>query len=692
MASVNLTGTLTNPEGEPDEGAIVKFTLLTTTGTTVSSSKSQLEVPQDGLYDIDIVYGNLRVDYINEDGSTRFVSIVTVNGDTTATSLPELLNASVPPTDSQLLEFQAILAACIAAQAASETAETGAVAAKDIAVAVSIIQYQTFAELEAISETVDYKQFTVAERANAAYTLQPLGYSALAGDATLSNGRVAQLQLDGTAKLEWFGAKQDAESLLDSATDDLAACNSAALRMLQEGGGTVLMSGLAALSGTLVIPQRVVFKGSSRFFANQFTDLEARPAGCGFYGLVGMNTNIVDIKLDIYNDGGTLRETSNNKVLGDYRHFGGVSDLIIYGNRSNTANPPTVIDKNITGDGIVLSGVRYPVIENIVTMFCAEKGLRAISFDYGLGSNACNNLFTSSVVALSNATGGIDISGGDSIMRGLYAGYNGGTGIVSSAGRGVYEFASWNNKADGIFITGASDSEYKGNAYDNDASGWRISGTTDCKAQGRSSANGRDATVAATDRCGVISSASNIDLAIDIQDSGTYLGVTYQQYGFRILQSVNKVNICNSSSTGNNLSDWLVTDPLMLSLHGNLPRGGEHAGFTLTDKILCDGNGIAQIGGVSANSWAGASVVAGSVNVARNSFVALNEASPTNITDIVSGLEGLPIVTSRISGGSAITFVHNNAKLRLNGLASRVLNTGESITFMLISGTVWQEV
>ena len=55
MASVNLTGTLTNPEGEPDEGAIVKFTLLTTTGTTVSSSKSQLEVPQDGLYDIDIV-------------------------------------------------------------------------------------------------------------------------------------------------------------------------------------------------------------------------------------------------------------------------------------------------------------------------------------------------------------------------------------------------------------------------------------------------------------------------------------------------------------------------------------------------------------------------------------------------------------------------------------------------------------
>ena len=122
MASVNLTGTLTNPEGEPDEGAIVKFTLLTTTGNTVSSSKSQLEVPQDGLYDIDIVYGNLRVDYINEDGTTRFVAIVTVNGDTVATSLPELLNAAVPPTNAQLLEFQAILADAVTAQVAAEAA------------------------------------------------------------------------------------------------------------------------------------------------------------------------------------------------------------------------------------------------------------------------------------------------------------------------------------------------------------------------------------------------------------------------------------------------------------------------------------------------------------------------------------------------------------------------------------------
>ena len=556
----------------------------------------------------------------------------------------------------------------------------------------SPVDFGTFASLQASNYTQDYQKFTVRERANAEYILQPSGYTALAGDTTFANGRVAQLQIDGQCHLAWFGAVQNAESLLDSATDDLSACISAALRMQQEGGGTLLMSGLAALSGKLTIPQRVVFEGTSKFFANQFTDVSVRPAGCGFYGLVGTNSDLIDIKLDIYNDGGTLKETLNNKVLMDYRHFGGVRNLIIYGNRSNTANPPTAVDKNTSGNGLVLSGVRYPVTENVISMFNADKGVRALSFDYGLGSNACNNLFTSSLVTLSNAVGGMDLSGGDSIMRGLYSGYNGGTGIVSNMGRSKIDFSSWNNKADGIFITGSPDSDYKGSAYDNDRTGWRVTGTQDCKIAGRSSANGRDAAFGATDRCGVISGSDNIDLAIDIQDAGTYLGVVYQQYGLRILQSANKVNVCSSSSIGNNLGDWLVTNPLMLDLHGNLPRGGDHAGFTLTDKILCNGNDVLEIGGISGNAWAGVAVAAGVLSVGRNSFVAVNEASPVNVTDIASSLEGLPIITFRISGGSAVTFVYNSAKLRLNGLANRVLNSNESISFMLVSGTVYQEI
>ena len=514
-------------------------------------------------------------------------------------------------------------------------------------------------------------------------------------DGLLNDGNGNQWQIifeSGKLSAKALGCKLDAESLLDAATDDILPLRAAQKSVLRFGGGVVVLDGLAGLSGTLEINQRVVFEGASKFFANQFTDVSVRPAGCGFYGLVGTNSDLIDIKLDIYNDGGTLKETVNNKVLMDYRHFGGVRNLIIYGNRSNTANPPTTVDKNTSGNGLVLSGVRYPVMENVISMFNADKGVRALSFDYGLGSNACNNLFTSSLVTLSNAQGGKDLSGGDSIMRGLYSGYNGGTGIVSNMGRSVIEYASWNNKFDGIFITGSPDSEYKGKAYDNDRTGWRVTGTKDCKISGRSSANGRDAAFGATDRCGVISGSDNIDLAIDIQDAGTYLGVVYQQYGLRILQSVNKVNVCSSSSIGNNLGDWLVTNPLMLDLHGNLPRGGNHAGFTLTDKILCDGNDVLEIGGISGNAWAGVAVAAGVLSVGRNSFVAVNEASPVNVTDIVSSLEGLPIITFRISGGSAVTFVYNSAKLRLNGLANRVLNANESISFILVSGTIYQEI
>jgi hypothetical protein len=278
MASVNLSGVLLNPEGFPDVGAIVKFTLLTTTGDTVSSSVSELIVPPDGAYSVDIVYGNLRVDYIS-DFKERFVAIVTVNQDTTATSLPELLNAAVPPTNAQLLQFQAILADTVTAKNAAELAETGAVAAKDIAIASSIIQYQTFAELQAHSETVDYTQYTVAERANAPLTLQPSGYVALAGDATLSNGRVAALQIEYEMDVRKFGA------VADGVTNDTQAVLDCALRssfVTCDKNLTVLVSTVDILSG-----QR--FKDIKFKLANgtnaECLSCERNSVGCEFYGV-----------------------------------------------------------------------------------------------------------------------------------------------------------------------------------------------------------------------------------------------------------------------------------------------------------------------------------------------------------------------------------------------------------------------
>jgi hypothetical protein len=144
------------------------------------------------------------------------------------------------------------LSEAIAAKNAAVTAESGAVTARDVAVAASIIQYQTFAELLAISETVDYKQFTVAERANAAYTLQPSGYVVLAGDATLANGRVAALQIDGPALSGWFSTVQDAVDRTNSVllTDDYTnssplSINCIARDFTLDGGGYKLTSDTA---------------------------------------------------------------------------------------------------------------------------------------------------------------------------------------------------------------------------------------------------------------------------------------------------------------------------------------------------------------------------------------------------------------------------------------------------------------
>lgn len=148
MASVNLSGILLNPEKEPDVGAVVKFTLLTTTGDTVKSSTSELIVPPDGAYNIDIVYGNLRVDYVSE-FTERFVAIVTVNGDTTATSLPELLNAAVPVSDPVILEMQALI------QDAKESYKNGVLSFTTLALLTAFTPIGAEQELSSFKVTND---------------------------------------------------------------------------------------------------------------------------------------------------------------------------------------------------------------------------------------------------------------------------------------------------------------------------------------------------------------------------------------------------------------------------------------------------------------------------------------------------------------------------------------------------------
>ena len=193
MANIHLQGILVDSVGEIDVGGVITFTHLTTTGDTIASTQTELIIPPDGAYSIDVEYGQIRIDYTTRN-TERFVANVIVNSASTATSLPELLSATTPVAKPIIIQMQGLVADATAAEA-------GAVAAA----ATTATRKDTFTNLIALSPTTDGSTFICQERASAEYILKPSGYSALAGDATFANGRVAALQVNNKSKITNFG-------------------------------------------------------------------------------------------------------------------------------------------------------------------------------------------------------------------------------------------------------------------------------------------------------------------------------------------------------------------------------------------------------------------------------------------------------------------------------------------------------
>lgn len=114
MAFINLAGTLLDPNSEFAVGDKVRFTHESTTGETVKGAVYVLTIPPDGMYDIDLQFGLVLVEYKDARKSHyENRGVATVNGTNPATSIPELLNALVPVSSAELIEFQAILADCV---------------------------------------------------------------------------------------------------------------------------------------------------------------------------------------------------------------------------------------------------------------------------------------------------------------------------------------------------------------------------------------------------------------------------------------------------------------------------------------------------------------------------------------------------------------------------------------------------
>lgn len=174
MASINLSGVLRDPTGEFAVGDKVRFTHKSTTGETPESAVSELTIGPTGAYNIDLEYGLVLVEY-NDVRRRQYknLGVATVNQDNPATSIPELLNALVPASSPELIEFQAILADCITAQNEAELSAIDAgnsaliaSSAAEIASNGAEIYVDTAAGLAA---TIDGDYFSVAS-STAVYT------------------------------------------------------------------------------------------------------------------------------------------------------------------------------------------------------------------------------------------------------------------------------------------------------------------------------------------------------------------------------------------------------------------------------------------------------------------------------------------------------------------------------------------
>ncbi|CAH9015745.1 putative methyl-accepting chemotaxis protein [Vibrio phage 230E39-1] len=107
MASINLKGYLREPLGETSGGNKIVFTHVSTTGEVIAGSRTSYTVEANGYYDIDIEYGNVAIETSDLNSrSWQYHGTTTINHETTATTLPTLLNSFVPPSDAQIILFQ----------------------------------------------------------------------------------------------------------------------------------------------------------------------------------------------------------------------------------------------------------------------------------------------------------------------------------------------------------------------------------------------------------------------------------------------------------------------------------------------------------------------------------------------------------------------------------------------------------
>lgn len=160
MASKNFNGILRDPLGTLANNDKYRFTHVSTTGEVIRGSTSYLNIGDDGVYNIDIEYGNVTIESYSELGK-RWINqgTTTINADTAATTLPALLNALVPASDPLLIQLESLLAD--AEQAASEATSRSIASTTDMQSATNDSKISTPLK---VKQAIDFHTGTAATR------------------------------------------------------------------------------------------------------------------------------------------------------------------------------------------------------------------------------------------------------------------------------------------------------------------------------------------------------------------------------------------------------------------------------------------------------------------------------------------------------------------------------------------------
>jgi hypothetical protein len=467
-------------------------------------------------------------------------------------------------------------------------------------------------------------------------------------------------------------------------------------------GGDLHAPDLYVVHAPVVVPQRVTLVGSNPGFANQYVTDHAAPKKSAIFVRAGSNCDALVFRCRLTNNAGTLEETTLGGRNVDARHFGGARSLCVWGNRSANQSPE-VADLNTAGRGIVVQGSRYVTLENVTAMFCAEDGVFAESYDYGTGSIPTNNLMWCGVSSHSNAGNGFNLTAADCSLTQLQAGFNAvNGGLFALANSIVSASYSWNNWLNGFLWQGGgivgSSSMSGCRAYDNSSNGFKIDTAGQVNLIGcQTLNNGRTTNGAPTP-----ADAERSNFHVTSSAQGAILSGcqsissgTYSQYGFYIDNSVYTAMVDNCRASGAVLENYHVADMTKLMVHyeSGSTLTPKHPGFVSSGDIDMGGNAMAGVGTFRFKQWSTiTSITSNTIPVTTNSLLVLNCTGAQTVNDISWSGVGVPMVILRNVSADAVTFVHNAGKLRCANAANVVLAINESVTFLWVSGTAWQQI